>query len=322
LTILTGFLGAGKTTLLNRWLRDPLLAGTVVIVNELGDIALDHPRVETLSGNTLMLTGGCICCSLRGDLAATLETLLRGVDNHRLEPFRRVIMETTGLAEPAPILQTVPAHPYLGKRFFLDAVITVVDSLHAAGTITEFSEAAQQIAVADILVAAKTDVVFPDRLDALRLTLDCLAPGVPLLEGTPDAPSVADMQAHGLLTANPRRMSTGRSLLAEAANPHTTGIDVFHLTSSEPVSTGTLTMFFELLQATFGSNILRIKGLVATRDHPEKPVALQGVRHTLDIGPVLDAWPDDDHRTRLLFITRDLQRARVEALWNAFRGSG
>src|SRR3954454_16189460 len=146
LTVLTGFLGAGKTTLLNRLLRDPALAETVVIVNEFGEIGLDHLLVETVDEGMILLSAGCLCCTVRGDLVATLEDLLRRRDNGRIAQFRRVVFETTGLADPAPILHAVLAHPYLRLRYALERVVAVVDAVNGAATLAAHREAVRQVA--------------------------------------------------------------------------------------------------------------------------------------------------------------------------------
>ena len=158
LSVLTGFLGAGKTSLLNRLLRDPALAETAVIINEFGEIGLDHLLVKSIDDNMVLLQSGCLCCTMRGDLVAALENLLRDLDNGRVS-FRRVILETTGLADPAPVLQTAMAHPYLVMRYRLDGVITVVDAVNGGATLDEHLEAVKQVAVADRIVLTKTDLL-------------------------------------------------------------------------------------------------------------------------------------------------------------------
>src|SRR6476661_3090455 len=157
-TVNTGFLGAGKTTLLNRLLRDPALADTVVIVNEFGEIGLDHLLVETASDGMILLAAGCLCCTVRGDLIATLEDLLRKRDNGRIAPFKRVVIETTGLADPAPILHAILYHPYLSLRYALAGVVTLVDAVNGAATLDGHEEAVKQVAMADRLVLTKTDL--------------------------------------------------------------------------------------------------------------------------------------------------------------------
>src|SRR3954469_19247891 len=158
LTILTGFLGAGKTSLLNRLIHDPALAGTAVIINEFGEIGLDHLLVKAIDDNMVLLQSGCLCCTLRGDLVQALEGLLRDLDNGRVS-FRRVVLETTGLADPAPVLQTAMAHPYLVMRFRLDGVITVVDAVNGDATLDEHLESVKQVAVADRIVLSKSDLL-------------------------------------------------------------------------------------------------------------------------------------------------------------------
>src|SRR5262245_54457213 len=185
LTVLTGFLGAGKTSLLNRLLKDPALAETAVIINEFGEVGLDHLLVETADDGLVVLTTGCLCCTMRGDLVDALERLLRALDNGRAA-FRRVIVETTGLADPAPVLHTAMLHPYLTMRFRLDGVVTVVDAVNGASTLDQHAEAVKQAAVADRLVLTKTDLVTtPERRAAavaLRQRLHALNPAAPIVD--------------------------------------------------------------------------------------------------------------------------------------------
>src|SRR4051794_28731584 len=169
LTVLTGFLGAGKTTLLNRLLRDPALADTVVIVNEFGEIGLDHLLVEAVEDGMILLAAGCLCCTVRGDLVQTLEDLLRRRDNGRIAPFRRVVIETTGLADPAPILHAVLYHPYLSMRYALEGVVAVIDAVNGSATLDAHEEAVRQAAVAERLVVAKADLLVDARVSLTRL---------------------------------------------------------------------------------------------------------------------------------------------------------
>src|SRR5918993_1806060 len=190
LTILTGFLGAGKTTLLNRLLKSPALQDTVVIINEFGEIGLDHLLVEKVDEGMVLLSAGCLCCTVRGDLIATLEDLLRKRDNGRIMPFRRVIIETTGLADPAPILHAVLYHPYLSLRYAVEGVVTVIDAVNGAATLDAHREAVKQAAVAERIVLSKTDLVSnEDGLARLRERLHQLNPSAALLEA--DAPAEA-----------------------------------------------------------------------------------------------------------------------------------
>ncbi len=184
LTILTGFLGAGKTTLLNRLLRAPEFADTVVIVNEFGEVGLDHLLIETVDEGMILLGAGCLCCTVRGDLIATLEDLLRKRDNGRIQPFRRVVIETTGLADPAPILHALLYHPYVAMRYALQGVVTVVDAVNGEGTLDAHPEALRQAAVADRLVVTKADLA-GGRDEALRARLHRINPGARSWRRTP-----------------------------------------------------------------------------------------------------------------------------------------
>src|SRR4051794_26414723 len=198
LTVLTGFLGAGKTTLLNRLLRDPALADTVVIVNEFGEIGLDHLLVEAVEDGMILLAAGCLCCTVRGDLVQTLEDLLRRRDNGRIAPFRRVIVETTGLADPAPILHAVLYHPYLSLRYAVSAVVTVVDAVNGAATLDAHIEAVKQAAVADRLVVTKGDLAEPSAVAGLEQRLRALTPGAMISEAVKGAAPAAVLAGEGL----------------------------------------------------------------------------------------------------------------------------
>ncbi|MDP3895874.1 MAG: GTP-binding protein, partial [Mesorhizobium sp.] len=181
-SVLTGFLGSGKTTLLNRLLKDPALADTAVIVNELGDVAIDHLLVESSSDGVIELAGGCICCTVRGDLVDTLSGLIDGVESGRLGNLKRIVIETTGLADPVPVLQSIMGHPALVDALRLDGVIVTVDAVNAAATLERHREAARQIAVADRIVLTKSDLAGPAEVDALRARLRGFNAGAPIVD--------------------------------------------------------------------------------------------------------------------------------------------
>ncbi len=329
LTILTGFLGAGKTTLLNRLLRAPELADTVVIVNEFGEVGLDHLLIETVDEGMILLGAGCLCCTVRGDLIATLEDLLRKRDNGRIQPFRRVVIETTGLADPAPILHAILYHPYVAMRYALQGVVTVVDAVNGPGTLDAHPEALRQVAVADRLVLTKADLPGAEAA-ALRARLSAINPAAPIL--APDAP--ADDFLGGLFDLDGKVADVRAWLGAEAqdhhhhhhghhhhdVNRHDAAIRAFHLVSDAPVPRGTFEMFLDLLRSAHGPKLLRLKGLVALADDPGRPVVVHGVQHVVHTPAVLPAWPDDDTRSRLVLIVRDLDPAFVRRLWDAFLG--
>ena len=345
LTILTGFLGSGKTTLLNRLLQDPALQDTVVIINEFGEIGLDHLLVETIDEGMVLLSAGCLCCTVRGDLIATLEDLLRKRDNDRIMPFRRVVIETTGLADPAPILHAVLYHPYLSMRYAVEGVVTAVDAVNGMATLDVHREAVKQAAVAERIVITKTDLVEDGTsLEALRTRLRQLNPGAALL--SPSAPAETII-AGGLFDLDGKIADVADWLKTEAVeeaehrshahqhghhhhgndhhhhhdvNRHDERIRAFCLTSDEPIRQGTLDMFLDLLRSSQGAKLLRVKGLVALAEDPEHPVVIHGVQHVIHVPAVLPRWPSEDRRSRLVFIVDDLERETVEKLWNAFLG--
>ncbi|NEU12335.1 GTP-binding protein [Methylobacterium sp. BTF04] len=330
LTVLTGFLGAGKTTLLNRMLRDPALSDTVVIVNEFGEIGLDHLLIETVDEGMILLGAGCLCCTVRGDLIATLEDLLRKRDNGRITPFRRVVIETTGLADPAPILHALIYHPYLVMRYRLQGVVTVVDAVNGASTLDSHPEAQRQAAVADRIVLAKQDLA-EDGGEGLRARLHALNPSASI--HAPDGPA-SDLLG-GLFGIEGKSADVRAWLGAEAVdahhhhhhghhhhdvNRHDAAIRAFSLTSDVPVPRAAFEMFLDLLRSAHGPKLLRLKGLVALADEPDRPLVVHGVQHVIHMPVHLDAWPDDDHSSRLVLIVRDLDPAFVTRLWDAFLG--
>jgi G3E family GTPase len=331
LNLITGFLGAGKTTLLNRLLRDPALAQAAVIINEFGEIGLDHLLVEHIEDGVMLLSTGCLCCTVRGDLVNTLEKLLRGLDNGRMS-FNRVIIETTGLADPAPVLHTIMVHPYMQLRFRLDGVATVVDAVNGAATLDAHQEAVKQAAVADRIVLTKTDLIeTPERrasLAALRERLAALNPAAPVIEAS-DA-DVARLINCGLYDATRKIPDVKRWLAAEAyahdhhhhhdVNRHDDRIRAFTLASEQAIPYSAFEMFLDLVRSMHGPNLLRVKGIVKIAETPDTPIVIHGVQHVFHPPVTLDAWPDADHRTRLVFIVSDIAPRTIEDLFNAFLG--
>jgi len=331
LNLLTGFLGAGKTTLLNRLLRDVALKDAAVIINEFGEIGLDHLLVEHVEDGVMLLATGCLCCTVRGDLVNTLEKLLRGLDNGRIG-FNRVIIETTGLADPAPVLHTIMVHPYMQLRFRLDGVTTVVDAVNGAATLDAHEEAVKQAAVADRIVLSKTDLLdTPQRraaLDALRARLSALNPAAPLIDA--NEASVAQLTNCGLYDAERKIPDVKRWLAAEAyahdhhhhhdVNRHNDRIRAFTLASEAALPYAAFEMFLDLVRSMHGPSLLRLKGIVKIAETPDTPVVIHGVQHVFHPPVTLAAWPDDDHRTRLVFIVNGIARQAIEDLFNVFLG--
>jgi G3E family GTPase len=338
LTVLTGFLGAGKTTLLNRLLKDPALADTAVIINEFGEVSLDHLLVEHVGDNMVLLQSGCLCCTLRGDLVDGLEKLLRDLDNHRAK-FSRVLLETTGLADPAPVLQTAMAHPYLVMRYRLDGVVTVVDAVNGEATLNEHAEAVKQAAMADRIVLTKTDIADEAQRAGIVGRLHALNPAAQILDAAKGEATAGRLLNCGLYDPERKIPDVKKWLAAEAyadaqaqshahshhhhhdVNRHDEHIGSFVLTSDMAIPAGTLDMFLELLRATHGNRLLRVKGIVKLAEMPETPVVVHGVQHVFHPTARLERWPDDDHRTRLVFITRDLPQRTVQDLFEAFVGT-
>jgi G3E family GTPase len=333
LTVLTGFLGAGKTTLLNRLLKDPALSDTAVIINEFGEVSLDHLLVEYVGDNMVLLQSGCLCCTMRGDLVDGLETLLRDLDNRRCK-FSRVLLETTGLADPAPVLHTMMAHPYLVQRYRLDGIVTVVDAVNGETTLDEHAEAVKQAAVADRIVLTKTDLADEKQRGRIVARLRALNPAATILNAAKGEATADKLLNCGLYDPERKIPDVKKWLAAEAyadaharhdhhhhdVNRHDEHIGSFVITSDAAIPAGTLEMFLELLRATHGNKLLRVKGIVKLAEMPDTPVVVHGVQHVFHPPARLDRWPDDDHRTRLVFITRDLPERAVRELFDAFTG--
>jgi G3E family GTPase len=336
LTLITGFLGAGKTTLLNRLLRDEALRDTAVIINEFGDIALDHLLVEKIDGDMMVLSSGCLCCNLRGDLVTALEKLLRNLDNNRAS-FTRVIVETTGLADPAPLLQTAMSHPYLVMRFRLDGVVTLIDAVNGDATLDNHAEAVKQAAVADRLVLTKTDLIDnPERkaaLERLIARLHKLNPAAPVLDAAAGQATISALLGCGLYDPARKIPDVGRWLQDEAiaaahahhhhhhdVNRHDDHIQAFTLSTDRAIPAAMLDLFLELLRSTHGPNLLRMKAIVNIEETPDRPMVLHGVQHVLHPASQLAAWPDDDRRTRMVFIVRDIEPRVIRELFDAFLG--
>jgi G3E family GTPase len=345
LTVLTGFLGAGKTTLLNRILKDPAMADTAVIINEFGEIGLDHLFVDQAGDGIVELSSGCLCCTIRGDLVTTLENLLRHLDNGRTDKLNRVVIETTGLADPAPILHTVMLHPYLMLRYRLDSVITLIDAINGLSTLDNHEEARKQAAVADRLVFTKTDLVQSDEEQSafknLKQRLEDLNPGALRLDAQSHEANPEGLLNVGIYDPKSKIPDVAAWLNAEAyevsphehshhhhdhdhhhdVNRHDDSIRAFTLATDRPVSASALEMFLDLLRSAHGPKLLRVKGIVQMAEDPERPVVIHGVQHVFHPPVTLDAWPDSDRRTRMVFITNDLPEGFVRRMFEAFTGA-
>ncbi|GGC50142.1 ATP-binding protein [Siccirubricoccus deserti] len=336
-TVLTGFLGSGKTTLLNRLLRHPALADTAVLINEFGEIGLDHLLVEKLDGDTVLLNAGCLCCTVRGDLVKALRDLAVRIEQGHA--IRRVVVETTGLADPAPILQTLMSDPLVLFRYRLDGVVTLVDAATGMATLDAQPEAVKQAAVADRLVLTKTDLATPEQVPALWARLRALNPGAPLLNALHGDITPGELLDCGLYDATRKHPDVRRWLDAEAfaahdahahghhhhhhhdVSRHDSRIHSFCLSFDQPLPWDGLATWLEVLTMTRGENVLRVKGIL-NLEGQDGPIAIHGVQHLFHPPVKLAAWPEgDDRRSRIVFILRDLDRATVEKGLTAFAES-
>lgn len=321
-TVLTGFLGSGKTTLLNAMLRDARFADTAVVVNEWGEVAIDHALVREASENVVVLPSGCICCRVAGDLVRALRELHFQRVEGRIPHFARVVIETTGLADPAPLLATLIELPLVAARFSLAGVVTTVDAEHGAATLDAHDEAVKQAAMADRLVVTKCDRAAEATVAALEARLEALNPGARRLRaggGDVDAAQLLDaglyrgervpMDATGWLNAGAYRLV---GAAAQAAR-HDARIASFAWRAPEPLAWEDVEPALETLVEVLGSRILRMKGLVNVAGEPG-PRAVHAVQHTLYPSARLPAWPDEDRDTRLVFIGRDLDPGAVDGI--------
>ncbi|MFT2213047.1 CobW family GTP-binding protein [Rhizobium giardinii] len=355
-SILTGFLGAGKTSLLNRLLKDPDLTDTAVIINEFGDVSLDHLLVEASSDGIIELSDGCLCCTVRGELVDTLADLIDRMQTGKIKPLKRVVIETTGLADPAPVLQSVMGNPVIAQSYRLDGVVTVVDAVNGLSTLANHEEALKQVAMADRLVISKVSLATPDAVIYLKARLRDLNPRAPMMDGDLPEAAKAELFHCGLYDPATKIADVGRWLQDEDVrehdhahvhdghhhdhdhadcdhdhhdhghhrhdeNRHGPDIRSFSIVHDRPIDPMALEMFVDLLRSAHGERLLRMKAIVAMSDNPDRPLILHGVQAVFHPPQRLAAWPDpSDRRTRMVLITKDLPEAFVRDLFDAFTG--
>ena len=323
-TVLTGFLGSGKSTLLNRWLRDPRLASTAVLVNEWGDIAIDHALVRESSERVVVMAGGCICCRAAGDIVRALRELHFQRVEGAIPDYRRVIIETSGLADPAPLMATLVEMPIMAARHALGGVVATVDGQYGVRETDAHPEVVKQVAMADRLVVTKADLASAASLEALEARLAAINPAalrVRSAHGAADASVVLDAGLHRADSRLPDAsgwLNAGAYRLAGAPGAqHTAGIVSFAWQREEPCAWADVESALETLIDLRGDRILRMKGLVNVVDEPG-PRAVHAVQHTLYPAARLAAWPDADRRTRIVFIGRGLDEAEVAGILDSF----
>jgi G3E family GTPase len=358
-TVLTGFLGAGKTTLLNHLLRRREMAGSAVLINEFGTVGVDHHLVEQVDETLIVLDSGCICCSMRGDLVRALKGLFMRALRREIPALRRVLIETTGLADPAPVIHTLMAEPFIAERYRCDGVIAAVDATHALQQLGAHREAVRQVAMADRLLITKCDLASEIERTALARRLGELNPGARQIEvfngrvadedggaaavlgcGLYDpagkSPDVATWLGEEAVRAEQaraaqgapawRRPGAGRGAAPESGDlpqRHDEGVISFVLTFDSPLPWFEFSDALGLLLQLHGARILRVKGLLNVAGDP-LPRVVQCVQHSVYPPTSLPAWPDqppyDDRRSRLVFIVRNLPREEVEAMLGSFVG--
>ena len=307
------------------------MAGAVVIINEFGEVGLDHLLVATPSENTILLSSGCICCTVRGDLVDTLRGLFARRRKGEIPAFDRIVIETTGLADPVPILQTVVIDEVLAPQLGLDSVITLVDAVNGTSQLDQYAEAAKQVAVADRLLITKTDLAAPALVDALRERLARINPAVQMHAVAHGEIAPESLFGSAGQDADTSRSDIARWLGSTAASPadhghggraatnHDHRIQSFSIHLDEPVSAAGLTAWLTALASLRGASLLRVKGLLNVDG---APVAIHAVQTLIHEPQALESWPDDERRSRLVFITRDMAREAIEATLDVLRWQG
>ena len=329
-TIITGFLGCGKTTLLAKLLRHPAMGQTAVIINEFGEIGLDHDLIETSDETDVTLMGGCLCCTVKGDLIDTMQRLHIRRRTGDVQPFERLVIETTGLADPAPVLQSIMADRQLERWYRLDGVVTLIDAVNGMDTLDRHQEALKQAAVADRLVITKTDLAAKDNVDALRAKLRELNPAATLLEANHGDLSPERLLDAGVFDPTSKSPDVERWLNEEAyahhhdqhghghhhhdINRYDEHISAFCVRYDRPIPSAAAGFFLEILMTECGSDLLRFKGMINIADEPSKPMVIHGVQHVIHAPVYLDSWPSEDRDTRLVFIVRDRTKESIERL--------
>ena len=305
MTIVTGFLGAGKTTLLRRFLSSPEGQGTAVIVNEFGAVGIDDALLRSSADETVLLGNGCVCCITRSDLQLALRRLVFDREHGTVPPFTRVVIETSGLADPGPILQTFSTDRALGGEFHVDVVLAVIDAMNGEANLDAAAEARKQVILADRLVISKADLADAASVERLTRRLQRLNPRAPI-----------DIAVAGAL--DPDRMiapaAERSSFVAEAE--HSDGIESFSIETSAPIEWPTFARAMETLTALRGADLLRAKGLLNIAGC-RGPVVIQYVQHLAHPPVELEAWPDEKRTSRVVFITRGVPEQQVRDLFDA-----
>jgi G3E family GTPase len=324
INLLTGFLGSGKTTLLKRILADPAFADTAVLINEFGEIGLDHDLVESVDGETVLLRSGCVCCTVRGELAAALKELYSRRERGLLPSFRRVVIESTGLADPFPVLSTIKADPVLRHHFCAGNVITTVDAVNGLRQLDTYIESNRQAAVADRLIVTKTDLEAGCDGEALHARLRTLNPDAPILIAADpdlDLSSLVAVQSNGSSSSSLSQSGfyceEPMQLVSSDGAPHQAAISSISLSIDRPVDWTAFGLWLTMLLNRHGERVLRVKGILNLSGE-ERPVAVHGVQHLVHTPVHMDGWPSEDRTSRLVFILDGLDGALLKRSFEAF----
>ena len=332
-TLITGFLGSGKTTLIGRLLKHPDMDRVAVIINEIGEVGIDHDLVSMSSESVSLLANGCLCCTVRTDLQETLRELFGDRRAGRIPDFERVMIETTGLADPGPVVQTLASDTMLGANYRLDGVVTLVDAVNAASQLERFPEAERQLALADRVFITKADLATPEAIDALTQTIATINPGADIRRSLMG--DIHPRELTGLGLASARASDNTLQFLGELKEPgpaaapaaaylgqrlgprHDPGVRTLSLRFDQPFSWAAFSAAMEMVISLRGQDLLRVKGIVNVEG---RPIVVQGVGHVFHPPLPLDAWPSADLGTRLVFITRNIEPESIRALFAAVGG--
>lgn len=316
--LITGFLGSGKTTLLQRLLADPALADTAILINEFGEVGLDHHLLERIDETMVLLPSGCLCCTIRGELSAAIRDLHGRRERGEVPAFRRLAVESTGLADPFPILSTVQADPVLRHHFRWGNIVTTIDVVNGGSQLDRRPESVKQAAVADRLVLTKTDLVSEEVADALVTRLRAINPSAPLMRAAEEEIDADALLAHDLFATAARSEAARRWFtVEEGAQAHGAGVHAFALTLDDAVDWTRFGLWLTMLLNRHGEKVLRVKGMLNV-EGSDAPVAIHGVQHLVHPPVHMAAWPDEERRSRLVFIVDGLERAAIQNSLKAF----
>tara|TARA_A100001388_G_C28766902_1_gene501309 strand:- start:688 stop:1746 length:1059 start_codon:yes stop_codon:yes gene_type:complete len=329
-TVITGFLGSGKTTLLSSILKKKEMQKTAVIINEFGEIGLDHALIEHTDENIVELQSGCICCTIQGDLNKTLIDLFDKMMNGKVSSFNRILIETTGLANPVPIIHTLMSSIELIRIYSLDGVITVVDSINGEKTLDLHEESLKQLALAEKIIISKTDIVDKDDIKSLVYRIKDINPVSQIIFSKFGNIPLEEIFGLGAYDPYKKSADVKNWLAAEKykdkkhhhhhdVNRHNENIRAFSMMSENPVNMIAFSFFRDMITAALGANLLRMKGIVNIAGE-ERPAVIHGVQHIFHPVQWLETWPDNDRRTKLVFITQNIKKEQIEDFFRPLMG--